>query len=47
MFPIQFGDEDDPSTWLNAGAYRKIKLNLTQIFAGLTCTLLVQQDRPL
>ena len=47
MFPIQFGDEDDPSSWLNAGAYRKIKLNLTQGIAGLTCTLLVQQDRPM
>jgi len=47
MFPIQFGIPDDPASWLNAAAYRKIKLNLTQAFAGLTCTILVEQDRPM
>lgn len=47
MFPVQFGDPNDPATYFNAGAYRKVKLNLTQGFAGATCTILVQQDRPM
>ncbi len=42
-----FGVPDDPASWLNAAAYRKIKLLLTQGIAGATCSLLVQQDRPL
>jgi hypothetical protein len=47
VFPIVFGDPMDPATYFNAGAYRKVKLNLTQAFAGINCTILVQQDRPM
>jgi len=47
MMAIPFGIPDDPASWLNAAAYRKVKLLLTQGFAGALCTILVQQDRPL
>lgn len=47
MWAIPFGIPDDPASWLNAGAYRKVKLLLTQGLAGALCTILVQQDRPM
>jgi hypothetical protein len=47
VYVYTFGVQDDPASWFNAGAYRKVKLNLTQGFAGINCTILVQQDRPM
>jgi len=47
MFGYGFGLPDDPATWFPAPAYRKVKLLLTQGIASATCTILVQQDRPI
>jgi len=44
---LTFGLPDDPATWFNAAAFRKVLLKLTQVSAAATCTILVQQDRPL
>jgi len=47
MFAVPFGLPDDPATWFNAAAYRKVKLILTQGAASADCSILVQQDRPI
>jgi hypothetical protein len=47
VFAYPFGLPDDPSTWLNAGAYRSVKLLLTQGTASCPVSILVQQDRPI
>lgn len=44
---IPFGLKDDPATWFNAGAFRKVVLSLTQGVASATCSILAQQDRPM
>lgn len=46
-YGYQFGLPDDPATWFNAGAYRRLNLELTQGIASAVCSILVQQDRPL
>jgi len=47
VYAFPFGLKDDPATWFPAPAYRKVKLRLTQGVASGTCSILVQQDRPL
>ena len=47
VMSLTFGIPDDPATWFPAAAFRKIALDLTQVSASATCTILVQQDRPM
>jgi len=46
-FAIPFGLPDDPATWFNAAAYRKVKLNLTQAESDCEASIVLQQDRPI
>jgi len=46
-FAIPFGLPDDPASWFNAAAYRKVKLLLTQGEADCEASIVVVQDRPL
>ena len=46
-FAYPFGLPEDPATWFNVAAYRKVDLQLTQAESGGECSILVEQDRPL
>lgn len=41
-FPYQFGRPDDPETWFNPTAHRRVDLHLTQGVAAAECTVAVQ-----
>jgi hypothetical protein len=43
----EFGDYDDPNTWLNPSGFKSLRLELTQNVAAAQCSIVLEQARPL
>jgi len=46
MVYLPWGEEKDPASWLDAPAFKSVRLELTQNNAGANAFVVVEQDRP-